>query len=160
MNLENILAPTLLACLETTIFACLSSTEGFSFSVRPADIICKNLLSCATPAQRATALDILDLLHSAACKCLAKQPYFVQEELLLDRETCGRLLAFLHCNSLIDCSKQSQGLRAQTLNTSNIWIFCGPIRASRFVGVHFCLSPSTRLAASSLAGDAYLIARQ
>ncbi|CDJ64332.1 hypothetical protein, conserved [Eimeria necatrix] len=35
MNLEHTCAPQMLAWLETAVFACLSSTDGFSFSVRP-----------------------------------------------------------------------------------------------------------------------------
>ncbi|CDI78115.1 hypothetical protein, conserved [Eimeria acervulina] len=54
-------------------------------------------------SQQATALDILDFLHIAGLEYVTKQFFSVQEELLLDRETCCRLLAFLHCNSLIDC---------------------------------------------------------
>ena len=56
-------------------------------------------------SQRATALDIFDFLQIAAFEYLAKQLYNAQE-LPLDRETCCRLLAFLQCNSLIDCSKK------------------------------------------------------
>lgn len=84
MNLEDSCSPNALAWLETTIFACLSSTESFSFS-------------------QATALDILDFLHLAAPEYLAGEPYAIQKDLILDRETCSGLLAFLHCNSLIDC---------------------------------------------------------
>ncbi|CDI87055.1 hypothetical protein, conserved [Eimeria praecox] len=74
----------------------------------PKEDVPQILASCclkltAQPSQQATALDILDFLHIAGPEYLKKQFFTVQEELLLDRETCRRLLAFLHCNSLIDC---------------------------------------------------------
>ncbi|KAL8275935.1 hypothetical protein Esti_000051 [Eimeria stiedai] len=69
------------------------------------DDIPQILASCCLKltAQRATALDILDLLLFAAFTCLATQSQTIQEGLLLDRPICVQLLAFLHCNSLIDC---------------------------------------------------------
>lgn len=112
------------------------------------------MTSCAQHLQRATALDILDFLHIAAFEYLTKQLFNVREELLLDRETCGRLLAFLHCNSLIDCSKKLQRQSPEQQRVYSPF----PNRAPRSLRIHLFVQPSAHHAESSSTRDTHIFA--
>lgn len=106
--------------------------------------------------QRPTALDILDLLRFAALECFSRRGETVQEELLLDRQTCVRLVAFVHCNSLVDCSEKTRATRPTVLTMICIFIYV--FRAPRPVRFHHVISPSACAAANDPSRHANIFA--